>query len=230
VCAAPARAELGGRDRCVHRSHSTRCQLHIKDPHNIASRSTCAFEGHRERSRWPSVHLGEGYDGTHQALSLKLVPAGASERSVKRAFCTFSRAIRDRLVGRTLSSELRNAGSNPAPGTEHRTSSSGSTRSRGHGAATLHGHVCPLGALFDNSSLSEVAKGASCSLRASTTLRARGDNPRIDLSRAAPSLFSGLGVRPRKATCAVNAGPLAKAFDSLRAHSIARAVFVVAVA
>jgi len=49
-------------------------------------------------------------------------------------------------------------------------------------------------------------------------LRTRGDNPRIDPARAVSSLFYGLGVRPRKATRAVNAGPLAKAFDSLRAH------------
>ena len=66
------------------------------------------------------MHLGEGHDGKHQALSLtagSLRDLTANRKA--RLWPTFYGLFRDRLVGRTLSSELRNAGSNPAPEAEH---------------------------------------------------------------------------------------------------------------
>ena len=48
----------------------------------------------------------------------------------------------------------------------------------------------------------ESREGACCSLRVGTALRARGDHPRIELTRTQHrACYSRLGVRPRKATC-----------------------------
>jgi hypothetical protein len=108
-----------------------------------------AFDAFGERSRWnTSSFVFESWPRGAQPLLRADTPIGAS----------FTDLFRDRLVGRTLSSELRNAGSNPAPGTE---------RDRAHlvrleaadTAPRRCTDTCALwGALFDNSSLCEVAK------------------------------------------------------------------------
>jgi hypothetical protein len=198
---AQAHIESGDQDQCVHRHGSQSCASSIRASRNIVSYSTCAIEGHREHSRWPSMRLGEGNDGTHQALSLKAGPRGPKQfRETRRNGAGFADLFRDRLVGRTLSSELRNAGSNPAPGTEVERARLVRLEAADTAPRRCTDTCALWGALLDNSSLCESRGGACCSLRASTALRARGDilGSSSRAQHRARSLGSGfvLGRRP----------------------------------